>query len=170
MPEFDLGRVVGPTGPQGPQGVRGLEGPTGPQGVPGNDGITPNIQVGKVTTLPAGSDAKVTRQAGSPDAAPVFDFELPRGASAQLDYVHTFSTGDWVSEDLELTITIPAATHEREGTLMGYRIFAKGEDGVYRANVWAAMETYAVKAENGDIVLHYGESTGYDGRALLSTY
>ena len=105
MPTFDLGSVVGPqgpqgaTGPQGPQGATGAQGPqgiqgpkgdhgdpgtpgatgaTGAQGPAGADGVTPNIQVGTTTTLAAGSDATVTRRAGSPDAAPIFDFGIPR--------------------------------------------------------------------------------------------
>ena len=103
MPTFDLGLVVGPqgpqgetgpqgpqgatgpqgeTGPQGPQGIQGIQGETGAQGNPGADGVTPNIQVGTTTTLAAGSDATVTRRAGSPDAAPIFDFGIPKGADA----------------------------------------------------------------------------------------
>lgn len=109
MPTFDLGQVVGPQGPQGeqgPQGPQGETGPRGPQGIQGEtgpqgetgatgaqgatgeqgpagtDGVTPNIQVGTTTTLAAGSDATVTRRAGSPDAAPIFDFGIPKGADA----------------------------------------------------------------------------------------
>ena len=44
--------------------------------------MTPNIQVGTTTTLAAGSSATVTRRADSPDAAPVFDFGIPKGADA----------------------------------------------------------------------------------------
>lgn len=109
MPTFDLGTVVGPQGPEGPvgpkgatgakgntgqqgiQGVQGEQGERGPQGIqgekgeqgaPGADGVTPNIQVGATSTLAAGSPATVTRRAGSPDAAPVFDFGIPKGADA----------------------------------------------------------------------------------------
>ncbi len=109
MPTIDLGKVVGPQGPQGVQGPRGpqgepgaqglqgIQGPqgepgepgpqgqpgaTGAQGNPGADGVTPNIQVGTTTTLAAGSQATVTRREGSPDAAPIFDFGIPKGADA----------------------------------------------------------------------------------------
>ena len=109
MPTIDLGKVVGPQGeqgiqgPRGPQGepgtqgIQGIQGPqgepgepgpqgqpgaTGAQGNPGADGVTPNIQVGNTTTLAAGSQATVTRRAGSPDAAPIFDFGIPKGADA----------------------------------------------------------------------------------------
>lgn len=82
MPEFDLGKVVGPQGPQGPIGPDGLQGIQGEQGIPGRDGVTPHIQVGTTETLPAGSAATVVRRADSPDAAPVFDFGIPMGADA----------------------------------------------------------------------------------------
>jgi len=109
MPTFDLGQVVGPQGPQGatgaqgpqgdtgPQGAQGIQGETGPQGIQGArgiqgetgaqgaagvDGTTPNIQAGTTTTLAAGNSATVTRRAGSPDAAPIFDFGIPKGADA----------------------------------------------------------------------------------------
>ena len=83
MPEFDLGKVVGPQGEQGPIGPDGVQGVQGEQGVPGRDGVTPNIQVGEVLTLPAGSAATVTRQPDSPDAAPVFDVGIPKGLDAE---------------------------------------------------------------------------------------
>lgn len=82
MPTFDLGKIIGPQGPQGERGVQGIQGVQGVQGIPGRDGYVPNIQVGKVTTLSAGKDATVTRRTGSPDAAPVFDFGVPKGADA----------------------------------------------------------------------------------------
>ena len=106
MPTIDLGKVVGPqgvqgargpqgaTGAQGPKGEQGIQGPqgetgakgatgaTGAQGPAGADGSTPNIQVGTTTTLAAGSAATVKRRAGSPDAAPIFDFGIPKGADA----------------------------------------------------------------------------------------
>ena len=57
MPKFVLGRVVGPKGKQGEQGIQGKQGIQGEQGIPGTDGVTPSLQVGTVTTLPAGSAA-----------------------------------------------------------------------------------------------------------------
>ncbi len=77
MPTIDLGKVVGPEGKQGVQGVQGEQGIQGPQGNPGTPGITPNVQAGTTTTLAAGSQATVTRRAGSPDAAPIFAFGIP---------------------------------------------------------------------------------------------
>ena len=42
-------------------------------------GRTPELRVGTVVTLDPGQSATVERAAGSPDAAPVFDFGIPRG-------------------------------------------------------------------------------------------
>lgn len=82
MPTFDLGKIIGPQGPQGERGIQGIQGVQGVQGTAGVNGYTPNIQVGTVMTLSAGKDATVTRRSGSPDAAPVFDFGIPKGADA----------------------------------------------------------------------------------------
>lgn len=71
---------AGPAGDQGPAGPKGDPGETGPQGQPGKDGVTPNLQIGTVTTLPAGSPATV-EIAGTADD-PVLNFGLPRGADA----------------------------------------------------------------------------------------
>lgn len=43
------------------------------------DPVAPDIQIGNVTTGEAGTDATVTRRAGSPNNAPIFDFCIPRG-------------------------------------------------------------------------------------------
>lgn len=74
--EFDLGPVRGQPGAPGAQGPPGPAGPVGPAGP------APQITIGSVTTLPAGSDATVTRRDGSPDSAPVLDFGIPRGAGS----------------------------------------------------------------------------------------
>ena len=74
--------IQGIQGPQGETGAKGATGATGAQGPAGADGSTPNIQVGTTTTLAAGSAATVKRRAGSPDAAPIFDFGIPKGADA----------------------------------------------------------------------------------------
>ena len=70
---------AGPTGPTGPTGPAGADGRDGRDGQDGQDGVTPNVTAGTTTTLPAGYDATVTRRAGSPDSAPVFDFDIPQG-------------------------------------------------------------------------------------------
>lgn len=50
----------------------------GEQGEDGQPGLTPNIQVGNTTTLPAGSNATVTQRGTLEE--PIFDFGIPKGA------------------------------------------------------------------------------------------
>ena len=82
---------TGATGPQGPKGDTGAAGQDGADGADGVDGITPNIQVGTVTTVAPDVSASVTRRSGSPDAAPIFDFSIPRG---QTGSIGTVTAGD----------------------------------------------------------------------------
>ena len=70
----------GDAGIQGPTGDRGPAGQKGDRGEPGKDGMTPNLQIGTVTTLPAGSPA--TAEITGTAANPVLSFGLPRGADA----------------------------------------------------------------------------------------
>lgn len=66
------------------KGDKGDKGDTGEKGIPGekgDTGLVPNITVGTVTTLAAGSTATVTRRENSPNEAPVFDLGIPQGAN-----------------------------------------------------------------------------------------
>ena len=87
MPAVTGANIKGPqgdTGPQGPQGDKGetgatgAEGPAGADGQPGADGVTPNIQIGTVETLPAGSDATASIT-GTPEN-PLLNLGIPKGA------------------------------------------------------------------------------------------
>ena len=53
----------------------------GEKGEDGEPGITPNIQVGTTTTLPAGSNATVTQRGTTEN--PIFDFGIPKGEDGQ---------------------------------------------------------------------------------------
>ena len=86
-----------------------------------------------------------------------------------LSYTTRFTASDWVAGEGECTLTIPAATHKMTGNVVTCRAFSS-VSGVYRPGSWAALETYATAAENGDIVLHYPDTSGYDGQAVLSMY
>lgn len=61
--------------------LKGNDGAPGRDGRDGIDGVTPNLSVGTVTTLPAGSQATVTKR-GTVEA-PVFDFGIPQGQQGQ---------------------------------------------------------------------------------------
>lgn len=56
-------------------------GKDGKDGKDGVDGITPNIQIGTVTTLPAGSDA--TASMGGTAENPLLNLGIPKGADGQ---------------------------------------------------------------------------------------
>lgn len=73
--------VPGPAGPAGPQGETGPQGPAGPagaDGAPGPVGATPNIQIGTVETLAAGSPATAS-VTGTPEN-PLLNLGIPQGA------------------------------------------------------------------------------------------
>ena len=64
----------GDTGAQGPQGPAGADGARGPAGA---DGATPNIQIGTVETLEAGSNA--TASMGGTPENPLLNLGIPKG-------------------------------------------------------------------------------------------
>ena len=74
---------IGPQGPAGPAGTDGAQGPAGADGQPGADGApgpagtTPNIQIGTVETLPAGSPA--TASIGGTPENPILNLGIPQG-------------------------------------------------------------------------------------------
>lgn len=81
----------GPAGPVGEQGPTGATGPQGPQGPAGPAGTTPTIQIGNVSTIPAGSSASVTNSGTS--TAVVLNFEIPQGPKGD--------TGDFGPQGLQ---------------------------------------------------------------------
>lgn len=72
-PNYTINLVL----PKGEKGEQGLTGERGPQGEQGNDGVTPNITIGEVTTLEAGQQATVTKTGTKEE--PVFNFGIPKG-------------------------------------------------------------------------------------------
>ena len=80
-PKGDTGER-GPQGEPGEQGIQGPQGPMGPDGPEGPKGDTgpaPGMSVGAVTTLPAGSSAKVSIDQTTPGNYAV-SFAIPQGA------------------------------------------------------------------------------------------
>lgn len=69
--KIDYSNLKGEQGPAGPTG------PAGPSGPAGATGATPNLTVGTVTTLPAGSNATVTITGTTLN--PVLNFGIPKG-------------------------------------------------------------------------------------------
>ena len=87
----------------------------------------------------------------------------------QLSYMVQFAASDWTDTGTEHTLTVPQHVHALPGDTVSCRAFAL-VDGAYCETVWAALETYAQREENGDITIHYPGASGYAGRVVLSTY
>lgn len=66
----------------------------GKKGDKGDTGTVPDLQVGTVTTLLPGNPVTVTRQNGSPNETPVFNFAIPRGQDGA-------GVGDMVKTDYD---------------------------------------------------------------------
>lgn len=62
---------------KGAKGANGDPGANGADGAPGKDGVTPNIQIGTVETLPHGSNATATITGTAAD--PLLNLGIPRG-------------------------------------------------------------------------------------------
>ena len=79
----------------------------GEKGEKGDNGVTPNITIGTVTTLEPNQQASVTRR--GTDTNPIFDFGIPKGekgeggvgggsiVSAELEHLHTVTLEEDVS-------------------------------------------------------------------------
>ena len=87
------------------RGAKGDKGDAGSIGPKGADGATPDIQIGTVTTLPAGSDA--TASMGGTAESPLLNLGIPKGADGQ-------GGGSGGSETWELikSITVPDGAEE----------------------------------------------------------
>lgn len=75
-PQGEKGET-GATGPQGEKGADGTQGPKGNTGPAGADGQTPNITIGMVETLPAGSAAFASIEGTTPDLT--LNLGIPKG-------------------------------------------------------------------------------------------
>ena len=87
MPAVSGANIKGPKGDTGPAGADGAKGDTGPAGPKGDTGdtgpkgdtgATPNIRIGTVTTLDAGSSATAS-MTGTAES-PLLNLGIPRGA------------------------------------------------------------------------------------------
>ena len=95
--------------------------------------------------------------------------KVPNSALDGAAYVHPFTAADWTmdADGVSVTITIPGSTHGL-GSVKAVECQAfMLVNGVYRNNVWGAMETFAYVQADQSIVLKYPEVTGYDGMAVL---
>lgn len=109
----------GEQGPQGPQGEKGDTGPTGADGQPGADGApgpigaTPNIQIGTVETLPAGSPA--TASMGGTPENPMLNLGIPKGQTGDAgksayQYAHE---GGYTGTEEEFAVKLAENTYSK---------------------------------------------------------
>lgn len=136
--EYDLGQVRGGQGPAGPAGPQGPQGPAGP---------APQISVGNTLTLPPGSAATVSRRAGSPDSAPVFDFGIPQAGGDMAAQVYDpnnkhqdiFAYADSHSGRPPATIVV-AAADSQAAEQADYQCSGSGDQQVLQAAINALPE------------------------------
>lgn len=107
---------------KGDKGDKGDTGEQGIQGEKGDTGAVPNIQIGNVTTLQAGNPVTVTRQVGSTDENPIFDFGIPKGidgtgAGDMTKFVYDTNDNGIVDDSEKLGGELPAYYAKQNTTL-----------------------------------------------------
>lgn len=169
--EFD--GAQGPAGPQGEQGDVGPQGPAGPAGADGKDGATPNIQIGTVETLAAGSNA--TASITGTAYNPLLNLGIPRGADGTGGSSEWTLLGEVVLEApvRQAKITIPETITEVILVCTQCGGAESGATGAFAALAWADSGSYfpcgntATTTTNQRVVAHirrvqYGDTEAVD--------
>lgn len=140
--KIDYSNLKGETGPAGPQG------PAGPSGPAGATGATPNLTVGTVTTLPAGSNATVTITGTTLN--PVLNFGIPKGRDG--------SGGLTPIDDAVVTLTSSSFTYDGttktqtvQSVVLNGTTLTEGDDYIVTNNTATDAGTHTlVVAGNGN--------------------
>lgn len=151
----------GADGAPGKDGAPGEPGAPGAPGKDGKDGVTPQLSIGTVTTLEAGSNATVS-MTGTTEA-PILNFGIPKGADGATGvagedggyYIPSVSdTGDlsWSTSKSDMPEVTTVNIKGKDGT--------DGKSGVYigtaeptdpDTNVWinpeGTLDTYLTESE-----------------------
>ena len=96
--KLEAGTLKGEKGDQGIQGIQGIQGEkgekgdTGERGPKGNTGATPNITIGTVTTLAAGSDATASITGDTPNLT--LNLGIPKGDKGDKGEAGSASSSD----------------------------------------------------------------------------
>lgn len=155
----------GEPGQQGPQGIQGEPGPQGEKGEPGLQGE----QGAQGPQGPAGEKGKSAYQSavekGYTGTEEKFNTALVKVGKVH-SFTASFALSQWVAASGECTITYPFLSGALTGVVVTCRAAAL-VGGVYRQNVWAARETYATLASNGNLVLHCTGTSGYEGNVSV---
>ena len=158
----------GPQGEPGQQGPQGIQGEPGPQGIQGERGLQ-GEQGAQGPQGPAGEKGKSAYQSAVEKGYTGTEEEF-NTALVKVGEVHSFTasfvSSQWVAGSGECTITYPFLSGALTGAMVTCRAAAL-VGGVYRQNIWAARETYATLASNGNLVLHCAGTSGYEGNVSV---
>lgn len=92
--------ATGPTGATGPAGPAGATGPAGAQGLQGQDGRTPTLQMGTVTTGAAGTSASGTlTETPQGSGNYVLDLTIPKGEQGDIAVAAMNLRGAWSASE-----------------------------------------------------------------------
>ena len=155
------------------KGDKGDTGATGADGVKGQDGITPTLRVGSVTTLEAGNNATVTISESNNEYT--LNFGIPKGAKGDTGASgsggsSSVDNSEWsgkVASFLGDSITYGAKTtkiyHQYLKELVGFSTCNNyGVDGASVTNHYSGICTrYNNVASNSDIIFIFGGTNDF---------
>ena len=155
------------------KGDKGDTGATGADGVKGQDGITPTLRVGSVTTLEAGNNATVTISESNNEYT--LNFGIPKGAKGDTGASgsggsSSVANSEWsgkVASFLGDSITYGAKTtkiyHQYLKELVGFSTCNNyGVDGASVTNHYSGICTrYNNVASNSDIIFIFGGTNDF---------
>lgn len=123
--ETDDGAEITITDKTGTTTATVKNGKNGATGAPGKDGVTPNIQIGAVTTLDAGSDATASMTGTA--AEPLLNLGIPKGADGESETWELLSDTT-LDEDVNyIKLTIPPCKKIR-AYFEGHQVFSDGSE------------------------------------------
>ena len=149
------------------KGDKGDTGATGADGVKGQDGITPTLRVGSVTTLEAGNNATVTISESNNEYT--LNFGIPKGASGS-GGSSSVANSEWIGKVASFlgdSITYGAKTtkiyHQYLKELVGFSTCNNyGVDGASVTNHYSGICTrYNNVASNSDIIFIFGGTNDF---------
>ncbi len=110
--------------PQGDKGATGDKGDTGATGATGANGVSPNLKIGTVTTLAAGSNATATIT--GTQAQPILNLGIPQGAKGATGDKGATGAAAPTPVITKLTLSNISVTTAASGTVLTHTITAAG--------------------------------------------
>lgn len=156
MPAVSGANIKGPKGDTGETGPQGPKGETGPAGA---NGATPNIQIGTVTTLDAGSSA--TASISGTAENPLLNLGIPKGA----DGTPGSSGGGYtlpVASESELGGVKPVEATGEMTQLVGVDAEGLLFTAPGKGSSWELLNTITLEEDSNAVII----STDSDGNAF----